>query len=161
MLQRALLYTYHTGASASYNAGNGFKATIEVLGASYAHDLNIVQGVDLSHNGSFGLDGAVAYADGSSTAKQINVVYSNTVNYNGDGVGLYSIGAGASQKSYIGSIHYPAGNTIAHNAFVGVYGEANFGAYQYIAVYTTGNNVHNNGTNYLFNSFGGSTQILN
>jgi hypothetical protein len=155
MLQRVLLYSYHTGASASYDGGNGFKATIEALGGSYARDVNIVQGADLSNDGSFGVDGAVAYADGTSTGLQINAVYFNTIDHNGDGVGLYSIGAGAQQISYVG------GNEIAHNAFVGVYGEANFGAFQYIGVYTFGNSVHDNGTNYLFNSFGGSTQILN
>jgi len=155
MLQRALLYAYHTGASASYNAGNGFKSSIEALGGSYARDVNIVQGADLSNDGSFGFDGAVAYADGSSTGLQINAIYFNSINFNGDGVGLYSIGAGAQQISYIG------GNTITHNAFVGVYGEANFGAFQYIGVYTFGNTVNSNGTDYLFNSFGGATQILN
>lgn len=155
MLQRELLYSYHTTASASYNAGNGFKSTIEALGGSYARDVNIVEGVDLSRNGSFGFDGAVAYADGTSTGLQINAVYFNSVNYNGDGVGLYSIGPGSQQISYIG------GNEVGHNAFVGVYGEANFGAFQYIGVYTFGNNVHDNGTNYLFNAFGGATQILN
>jgi hypothetical protein len=156
MLQRVLLYSYHTGASASYNvSGNGFKASIEALGGSYARDVNIVEGVNLSHNGSFGFDGAVAYADGTSTGLQTNAVYFNTINYNGDGVGLYSIGAGAQQVSYIG------GNEIGHNAFVGAYGEANFGAFQYVGIYTFGNNVHDNGTNYLFNSFGGSTQVKN
>jgi hypothetical protein len=155
MLQRALLYSYHTGASALYNGGNGFKATIEALGASYARDVNIVEGVRLDDNGSFGFDGAVAYADGASTGLQINAVYFNSINHNGDGIGLYSIGAGSQQISYIG------GNDIIGNDFVGVYGEANFGAFQYIGVYTFGNDVHGNGTNYLFNSFGGSTQILN
>ena len=154
MLQRVLLYSYHTGASASYNAGNGFKSAVEALGGSYARDVNIVEGVDLSHNGSFGFDGAVAYADGTSTGLQVNAVYFNHVNYNGDGIGLYSIGAGSHQSSALGS------NEVGHNAFVGVYGEANFGAYQRIFVYAYGNNVHDNGTNYLFNSFGGSTQVL-
>jgi len=159
MLERNLLYSFNITASAAYNAGNGFKSSIETLGGSYGRDVNIVEGavdgVDLSHNGSFGFDGAVAYADGTSTGLQINAVYSNTINYNGDGVGLYSIGAGAQQLSYIG------GNEVGHNSFVGVYGEANFGAFQYIGVYTFGNNVHDNGTDYLFNAFGGSTQILN
>ncbi len=154
MLQRVLLYSYHTGASASYNGGNGFKSTIEALGASYARNVDIVEGNNLSHNGSFGFDGAVAYADGASTGLQVNAVYFNHVNYNGDGIGLYSIGPGAQQISYVG------GNTIGHNSFVGVYGEANFGAFQYVGVYTFGNTVANNGTNYLFNSFGGSTQVL-
>jgi hypothetical protein len=155
MLQRVLLYSYHTGASASYNGGNGFKSTIEALGGSYARDVNIAQGANLVHNGSFGFDGTVAYADGASTGLQINAVYFNHINYNGDGVGLYSIGAGAQQISYLGS------NEVGHNAFVGVYGEANFGAFQYVGVYTFGNNVHDNGTNYLFNAFGGATQVLN
>ena len=155
MLQRALLYSYHTGASAHGNGDNGFKSTIEALGGSYARDVNIVEGVNLSDNGSFGFDGAVAYADGTSTGLQINAVYFNAINHNGDGVGLYSIGAGAQQISYIG------GNHVRYNSYVGVYGEANFGAFQYIGVYTFGNNVNHNGTNYLFNSFGGSTQILN
>ncbi|HTQ13070.1 MAG TPA: inverse autotransporter beta domain-containing protein [Rhizomicrobium sp.] len=155
MLQRALLYSYHTGASAHGNAGNGFKATIEALGGSYARDVNIVEGVDLNRNGSFGFDGAVAYADGSSTGLQINAVYFNAIQHNGDGIGLYSIGPGGQQISYIGD------NLITGNAFVGVYGEANFGAFQYIGVYTFGNSVTGNGTNYLFNAFGGSTQILN
>ncbi len=155
MLQRALVYSYHTGASAHGNGGNGFKSTIEALGGSYARDVNIVEGVNLQGNGSFGFDGAVAYADGASTGLQINAVYFNKISGNGDGVGLYSIGAGAQQISYIG------GNTITNNAFVGVYGEANFGAFQYIGVYTFGNDVHSNGTDYLFNAFGGSTQILN
>jgi hypothetical protein len=155
MLQRTLLYSYHSTASASYNNGNGFKATIEALGGSYARDVNIVEGANLNNDGSFGFDGAVAYADGASTGLQINAVYFNAINHNGDGVGLYSIGPGAQQISYIG------GNSVAFNAFVGVYGEANFGAFQYVGVYTFGNSVHDNGTNYLFNSFGGSTQILN
>jgi hypothetical protein len=155
MLQRVLAYSYHTGESAHGNGDNGFKSTIEALGGSYARDVNIVEGVNLNDNGSFGFDGAVAYADGSSTGLQINAVYFNQISRNGDGVGLYSIGAGAQQISYIG------GNIIDHNAFVGVYGEANFGAFQYIGVYTFGNTVHQNGTNYLFNAFGGSTQILN
>ncbi|HEX3674273.1 MAG TPA: hypothetical protein VHU87_08370 [Rhizomicrobium sp.] len=155
MLQRALLYSYHTGASAHGNGGNGFESTIEALGGSYARDVNIVEGVNLQGNGDFGFDAVVAYADGSSTGLQINAVYFNAINGNADGVGLYSIGAGAQQISYIG------GNTIKHNDFVGVYGEANFGAFQYIGVYTFGNTILDNGTNYLFNSFGGSTQILN
>lgn len=155
MLQLALIYTYHTGASAHNNAGNGAKFSIEALGGSYARDVNIVQGANLSNNGSFGFDGAVAYADGTSTGLQINAVYFNTISHNGDGVGLYSIGGGAQQISHIGD------NDIIANSFVGVYGEANFGAFQYIGVYTFGNTVHSNGTNYLFNSFGGSTQILN
>ena len=62
---------------------------------------------------------------------------------------------GAAQLSYIGN------NEIAYNAFVGVYGEANFGAFQYVGVYALANNVHDNGTNYLFNAFGGATQNLN
>ncbi len=82
-------------------------------------------------------------------------MYFNNISHNGDGAGFYSIGTGAQQISYVG------GNTVAFNAFVGVYGEANFGAFQYIGVYTFGNNVYSNGTNYLFNAFGGSTQILN
>jgi hypothetical protein len=155
MLQRALLYSYHTGSSASGNGGNGFKSTIEALGGSYAHDVNLIEGVKLDHDGSFGFDGTVAYADGSSTGLQINAVYFNSINHNGDGAGLYSIGAGAQQISFLG------GNDVIGNSFVGVYGEANFGAFQYIGVYTLGNTVHGNGTNYLFNSFGGSTQILN
>ncbi|MGH6872952.1 MAG: inverse autotransporter beta domain-containing protein [Rhizomicrobium sp.] len=155
MLQRALLYSYHTGSSAHGNGGNGFKATIETLGGSYARDVNIVEGVDLNQNGSFGFDGAIAYSDGTSTGLQINAVYFNTIQHNGDGIGLYSIGSGAQQITYIG------GNLITGNAFVGVYGEANFGAFQYIGVYTFGNSVHSNGTDYLFNAFGGSTQILN
>ncbi|MBS0470649.1 MAG: hypothetical protein JSR60_06225 [Proteobacteria bacterium] len=154
-LQRHLLYSYHYVASAAYNASNGFKSTIEALGGSYARDVNIVEGVDLSNDGSFGFDGAVAYADGSSTGLQINALYFNTINHNGDGVGFYSIGPGAQQISYVGI------NEIAYNAFVGAYGEANFGAFQYIGIYTFGNNVHDNGTDYLFNAFGGSTQILN
>ena len=56
---------------------------------------------------------------------------------------------------------FSGGNHIIGNSFVGVYGEANFGAFQYIGVYTFGNDVHSNGTDYLFNAFGGSTQILN
>ncbi len=155
MLQRELLYSYHTGASSSNNGGNGFKAVIEALGGSYARDVNIVQGANLVSDGGFGFDGAVAYADASSTALQINAVYFNAIGNNGDGVGLYSIGSGAQQISYIGN------NVITGNSFVGVYGEANFGAFQYIGVYTFGNTVNSNGTDYLFNSFGGSTQILN
>ncbi|HEY2068319.1 MAG TPA: inverse autotransporter beta domain-containing protein [Rhizomicrobium sp.] len=155
MLQRALLYSYHTGASAHGNGGNGFKSVIEALGGSYARDVNIVEGVNLSGNGSFGFDGAISYADGTSTGLQINAVYFNAINKNGDGVGFYSIGPGAQQISYVG------GNHILNNAFVGVYGEANFGAFQYIDVYSLGNDVHSNGTDYLFNAFGGSTQILN
>lgn len=155
MLQRALVYSYHTGASAHGNGGNGFKSTIEALGGSYARDVNIVQGVNLNGNGSFGFDAAIAYADGSSTGLQINAVYFNSINQNGDGIGLYSIGGGAQQISYLG------GNHVIGNAFVGVYGEANFGAFQYVGVYTFGNDVHSNGTDYLFNAFGGSTQILN
>ncbi len=64
---------------------------------------------------------------------QINAVYFNNISHNGDGAGFYSIGTGAQQISYVG------GNTVAFNAFVGVYGEANFGAFQYIGVYTFGN----------------------
>ena len=155
MRQRTLLYSYHTTASASYNAGNGFKSAIEALGGSYARDVNIAQGVDLSHDGSFGFDGAIAYADATSNGRQINAVYFNTVDHNGDGVGVYSIGAGAFQKSYFG------GNEIRYNSFVGAYGEANFGAYQYVGIYTFGNTVNTNGTDYLFNAFGGATQVLN
>jgi hypothetical protein len=153
-LQRHLVYGYHTIAGVSYNAGNGFKSTIEALGGSYVREVNVLEHADFSHNGGFGVDGAVAYADGTSTGLQINAAYFNTINNNGDGVGLYSIGPGAQQISYIGS------NEIGNNAFVGAYGEANFAAFQYIDIYALGNNVHNNGTNYLFNSFGGSTQIL-
>jgi hypothetical protein len=155
MLQRDLLYTYHTGASAAYNGGNGFKSTIEALGGSYARDVNIVQGANLSSDGSFGFDAAIAYADGGSIGLQINAVYFDTISHNGDGAGFYSIGGGAQQISYFG------GNTVENNAFVGVYGEANFGSFQYIGVYTFGNTVDSNGTDYLFNAFGGSTQILN
>ncbi len=155
MLQRVLLFSYHTGASASYNGSNGFKSTIEALGGSYARDVNIVEGADLSNDVSAGFNGTVSYADGSSTGLQINAVYFNSINFNGDGVDLYSIGAGAQQISYIGD------NTITNNAFVGVYGKADFGSFQYIGVYTFGNTVNSNGTDYLFNSFGGSTQILN
>jgi hypothetical protein len=155
MLQRGLLYSLNTTASASYNGGNGFKATIEALGGSYARDVNIVQGANLNNNGSFGFDGAIAYADAASTGLQINAVYFNAINHNGDGVGLYSIGGGAQQISYIG------GNTVESNSFVGIYGEANFGAFQYVGVYSFGNTVNSNGTDYLFNSFGGSTQVLN
>jgi hypothetical protein len=154
ILQRQLLYSYHTGASASYNGGNGFKTSIEALGGSYVRNVNIVEGVNLSQNGGFGFDGTVSYADASSTGLQINALYFNTVNHNGDGIGLYSIGPGAQQISYVGS------NKVQYNAFVGVYGEANFGSFQYVEVYSLGNTVNNNGTNYLFNSFGGSTQIL-
>ena len=155
MLQRNLVYTYHTGASASYNAGNGFKSTIEALGGSYARDVNVVEGAGFSHDGAFGIDGAVAYADGTSTGLQINAIYFDGINYNGDGIGLYSIGPGSQQISYIGGDH------VHFNAFVGVYGEANFGAFQYIGVYSFGNYVSGNGTDYLFNAFGGATQILN
>jgi hypothetical protein len=154
-LQRTLLYSYHTGASSSDNAGNGFKDTVEALGGSYIRDVNIVQGANLVDNGSFGFDGAIAYADAGSVGVQINAVYFNAVSNNGDGIGLYSIGGGAQQISYIGT------NSITGNSFVGVYGEANFGAFQYIGVYTFGNTVNSNGTDYLFNAFGGSTQILN
>ena len=157
MIQRVLLYTYHTGESAAYNVGNGFESTIRALGGSYARDVNIVEGVYLSHNGAFGFDGGspVSYASGTSTGYQLNVVYFNTITHNNDGVGLYSIGPGSHQLSYIGH------NEIGNNSFIGVYGEANFGAHQFIGVYTYGNNVHDNGTNYLFNSFGGSTQTFN
>ncbi|MGH8123649.1 MAG: hypothetical protein ACREPT_12855, partial [Rudaea sp.] len=154
ILQRSLLYSYHATASASYNGGNGFKAVTEALGGSYVRDINIVEGANLNQNGSFGFDGAISYADGTSTALQINAVYFNTINSNGDGIGLYSIGPGAQQITYIG------GNHIQSNAFVGAYGEANFGAFQYIDIYALGNTVNSNGTDYLFNAFGGATQIL-
>jgi hypothetical protein len=154
-LQRDLVYSYHVTSNVWDNAGNGFKSSIEALGGSYARNVNIVQGVYLGQNGSFGFDGAVAYADGTSTGLQINAVYFNAILRNGDGIGLYSIGSGAQQISYIGT------NFVAYNSFVGIYGEANFGAFQYVGVYTFGNNVHSNGTDYLFNAFGGATQILN
>jgi hypothetical protein len=155
VLQRGLLYSYHLHAGAANNGGNGMKTVTEALGGSYIRDVTIAEGAYLNHNGSFGFDGAVAYADGTSTGLQINALYSNALDHNGDGVGFYSIGSGAQQISYVG------GNYIVGNAFVGVYGEANFGAFQYIDVYSLGNNTHDNGTDYLFNAFGGSTQILN
>ena len=154
LLQRTVLYSYHATASASYNTGHGFKLATETLGGSYSRDVNIAEGANLSNNGGFGFDGAVAYADGTSAGLQVNAVYFNTINHNGDGIGLYAIGPGAVQKSYLGH------NTVAYNSFVGIYGEANFAAFQYVDVYALANNVHDNGTNYLFNSFGGSTQIL-
>jgi hypothetical protein len=149
------LYSYHAAASFSYNARNGFKGSVEALIGSYIYNKNTAFGVDLSNNGDFGFDAAIAYADGASTANQHNSIYFNTVLRNDDGIGLYSIGSGAHQASYIGQ------NLIAHNAFVGVYGEANFNAFQYVGVYTFSNGVFLNGTDYLFNAFGGATQILN
>ena len=155
MIQRALMYSYEAPMIVANNGGNGFKSTAEVTDGSYAGIFNQIYTSYISHNGAFGIDAAIAYADGTSLALERNLVFDTYVKYNLDGIGLYSVGPGAVQYSYIG------GNTVAYNGFVGVYGQANFGAFQYIGVYTFGNDVHGNGTNYLFNSFGGATQILN
>ncbi len=144
------------GAAPSTITGNTYGIYVwqTASSGSTTNQFDIVYGVDLSHNEAFGFDAKVAYTDASSTGRQTNEINDSTINYNHDGVELYSFGPGANQASYLGS------NEIAHNTVFGVYGVAAIGSYQYIGVYTFGNNVHNNGTNYLFNSSGGSTQVV-
>jgi hypothetical protein len=156
-LQFMTFYSHSTPTGMSYNGGSGFKDSIETLGGSYMYSGNYLHNLSTIHNGSWGADFAIAYADASSKAVQKNFDYFTSATYNGDGLGNYSIGAGAYQYSYF------QGDNVLFNSFVGVYGEANFGSFQYVLVYnpTFPNFVAFNGTNYLFNAFGGATQILN
>ena len=159
IVEKNVLYTIASPVQVSHNGGMGVDIADVAEGGSYVGGLNLLSGkstgVNASNNGGFGIRVQVSYADASSLAHQRSYIYGSTFNSNGDGVGLYSVGPGADQKSYLG------GNTVKSNPFVGVYGEANFGAYQYVKVHTGGNTVTGNGTNYLFNAFGGATQNVN
>lgn len=162
LLQTVALYSYHATSSASGNGGNGVRIVNDVRNGSTLDSSTYTLGVDVSNNANVGVY-IDSYSASGTLGHQKNYITGNTISGNTTGIALYAEGAGIGPGASSGGGQYSqvTNNSITGNTHYGVYGYVRDNAYQYIQVYTGGNTISGNGTNYGFFAAGGGSYILN
>ena len=157
MLQLALIYSYAAQTSASLNAHDGIFFESYAAGGSLALSEQLLFGIDIIGNGSYApyTGGVVTVNDGDGTGLSVAYfgAYFNALGYQNIGIANVAYSAGSYQFNYIGD------NLFLYN-YIGIYGLATTGAYQYFDISTYPNTFYGNTYDTYFYKEAGSTQII-